>query len=297
MARIRSIKPEFCLSEQVNNCSHSARLLFITMWCFCDDGGNHPAKPMQLKAECFPADDIGREEIGNLIGELISEGLLVEFEADGNLYWHVTGWSHQKIDKPSLKYPKYSDFKPPMKSTRSGADPSTNATDRSGEHSDTIRRPFDEESRLACARKEWRGEERSREEKEGSGEEKENNTSVEVAPLTRGRSGEVDEVVRHWQKVHPRAVAGAKERKLIAARLKDGYAAADLCEAIDGMHKTPHNLGHNDRNTKYLTLEIAMRDSSQVSRFIANNRDPPPLSESKVTRAARSAIDDFVRSG
>ena len=41
MARIRSIKPEFWTAEQVMECSPMARLLFIGMWNFCDDGGNH----------------------------------------------------------------------------------------------------------------------------------------------------------------------------------------------------------------------------------------------------------------
>jgi len=45
MARIRTIKPEFWVSEQVGECSPNARLLFIGMWNFCDDRGVHPAKP------------------------------------------------------------------------------------------------------------------------------------------------------------------------------------------------------------------------------------------------------------
>ena len=42
MARIRTIKPEFWTSEQVVDCSPTARLLFIGLWNFCDDGGVHP---------------------------------------------------------------------------------------------------------------------------------------------------------------------------------------------------------------------------------------------------------------
>jgi hypothetical protein len=49
MARIRTVKPEFWTSEQVMNCSRDARLLFIGMWNFCDDGGNHPASAKTLK--------------------------------------------------------------------------------------------------------------------------------------------------------------------------------------------------------------------------------------------------------
>ena len=91
MARIGSIKPQFWTSEQIADCSPNARLLFIGMWNFCDDGGNHPASPKTLKAEVFPTDNFGAETIADLIGELILNGLLIEYEVDGKRYWHVTG--------------------------------------------------------------------------------------------------------------------------------------------------------------------------------------------------------------
>jgi hypothetical protein len=75
------------------------------MWNFCDDHGNHPASVRTLKMEIFPADDISSGEISQLTGELISNGLLVLYEAEGKQYWHVTGWRHQKIEKPNRKYP------------------------------------------------------------------------------------------------------------------------------------------------------------------------------------------------
>jgi len=45
--------------------------------------------------------------------------------------------------------------------------------------------------------------------------------------------------------------------------------------AIDGCHKTPHNLGDNDRNQKFLGLELIMRSSDQVIRFLENAKNPP----------------------
>lgn len=104
MARIRTIKPEFCTSEQVAECSTTARLLFVTMWCFCDDAGRHPASAKRLKMECFPADSFTDDEMLGFIGELVGAGLLIEYEHNSKRYWQVTGWHHQKIDKPSYKY-------------------------------------------------------------------------------------------------------------------------------------------------------------------------------------------------
>lgn len=87
------------------DCSPTARLLFIGMLNFCDDGGNHPANNKRIKAEVFPSDDITAEEINRMVGELISSGLVSEYSHEGKGYWHVTGWHHQKIEKPSFKYP------------------------------------------------------------------------------------------------------------------------------------------------------------------------------------------------
>lgn len=115
MSRIRSIKPEFWVSEQVAECSTNARLTFIGLWNFCDDNGVHPAKPKTLKAELYPMDDFAAAQVEGWMHELMQAGLVVEFTgSDGERYWHVTGWArHQKIDRPSVKYPS----PPPKDST------------------------------------------------------------------------------------------------------------------------------------------------------------------------------------
>ncbi len=106
MARIRTVKPEFWTSEQILECSTNARLLFIGMWNFCDDGGVHVASLKRLKAEVFPADDFTTEDVRRLIGELLTNDLVVEFSAEDRQFWKVTGWHHQKIDRPNPKYPQ-----------------------------------------------------------------------------------------------------------------------------------------------------------------------------------------------
>lgn len=107
MARIRTIKPEFWVSEQIAECSTNARLLFVGLWNFCDDRGVHPARSRTLKAEVFPMDDCSAQQVQEWVNELISAGLVALFFAsDGQEYWHVLGWEkHQKIDRPSFKYP------------------------------------------------------------------------------------------------------------------------------------------------------------------------------------------------
>jgi hypothetical protein len=124
MARIRTIKPEFFTSEQVADCSPTARLLFVGLWCFCDDGGVHPASAKRLKMELFPGDDMTEEAVLSLVSELTDVGLLSEYSAQGKKWWAVTGWHHQKIEKPNFRYPP-----PPF-----------------ADHSPTIRLPVDDSS-------------------------------------------------------------------------------------------------------------------------------------------------------
>lgn len=107
MSRIRTIKPEFWVSEQIAECSMSARLTFIGLMNFSDDRGVHPAKPKTLKAELYPMDDTSAADIAGWVGELVRVGLVAEFTSDGVDYWHITGWArHQKIDRPSFRHPE-----------------------------------------------------------------------------------------------------------------------------------------------------------------------------------------------
>lgn len=123
MARMRIVKPEFWTSSQVVECSTNARLLFIGMWNFCDDAGIHPHNIKRLKMEVFPGDDFTEEQIRGMVNELIAAELLLNYEAEGKEWLIVTGWHHQKIDKPNYRYPKPD---------------STNTSRTVGEQSETI---------------------------------------------------------------------------------------------------------------------------------------------------------------
>lgn len=79
-------------------CSLNARLLFIGTWSFADDYGNLERSSKQLKARIFPADNLDCEP---LVLDLIANGLLVEYSADGKKYLHIRGFrKHQVINRP-----------------------------------------------------------------------------------------------------------------------------------------------------------------------------------------------------
>jgi hypothetical protein len=101
MARIRSIKPEFWTSGQIIECSPMTRLLFIGLWNFCDDAGRMPFRPKQIKAQIFPADDLSADAVRRMIDELSTNGLVVIYAVEEQEFLQVTGWHHQKIDRPN----------------------------------------------------------------------------------------------------------------------------------------------------------------------------------------------------
>jgi hypothetical protein len=107
MARIRTVKPEFWSSEQVMECSPIARLLFIGLWNFCDDGGNHVDSDRTIKAEIFPGDDVSSVDVRRMLDELSANNLICFYTSDSKAYLHVNGWKHQKIDRPSFKHPAF----------------------------------------------------------------------------------------------------------------------------------------------------------------------------------------------
>src|SRR5882762_10225203 len=100
MARIRSIKPEFWTSAQVMECSPMSRLLFVGMWNFADDAGRMTYSPKTLKAQIYPSDEITPTEIARLVVELSTNDLILIYVVDGKEFIQITGWHHQKIDKP-----------------------------------------------------------------------------------------------------------------------------------------------------------------------------------------------------
>jgi hypothetical protein len=102
MARIRSIKPEFCSSETIASLPHRTRLHFAMLWTFADDAGRGVDNPRLIKAALWPLDDdITPDEIATMQGELESRKLIGRYEVDGRRYFVVTNFGeHQHPSKP-----------------------------------------------------------------------------------------------------------------------------------------------------------------------------------------------------
>lgn len=82
--------------------SRDARLLFLQLWTLCDDSGRARGNSRMLASLLFPYDNDAPALIDDWIGELVDEGCIVRYVADGTTYIEVRNWlKHQKIDKPS----------------------------------------------------------------------------------------------------------------------------------------------------------------------------------------------------
>lgn len=77
-----------------------ARLLFIGLWNFADDLGRIGLSAKSIKAQIFPSDDINSDTILGMIQELSNNGLLLLYTVNEKHYAQITGWQHQRIDKP-----------------------------------------------------------------------------------------------------------------------------------------------------------------------------------------------------
>lgn len=99
MARIRTVKPELWTDPEFVECSPNARLLFVAALNFASDYGVMADKPVQLKMQCFPGDNL---KVEPLIDELVGHGFWVRRVApDGaNVLVIRTFLTHQRVDKP-----------------------------------------------------------------------------------------------------------------------------------------------------------------------------------------------------
>ena len=235
MARARNIKPGFFSNEELVELSFSTRLLFIGLWTLADREGRMEDKPKRIKMALFPADDLN---IDSALDELQKSGFLLRYEHDGARYIQVLAFNkHQnphRDEKPSLI-------------------PAPNLHGAS-----TVQAPCKEDVSTVAI---------------GLIPDSLNlipDTGILSKPLVEKKPlDEVNEIFTYWQKVmkSPSSVMDANRKALIVKALKS-YPPADICKAIRGCSKSPHNMGENDQKTKYNGLGLILRNAEKIDRFI-----------------------------
>lgn len=110
--RIRSIKPEFWRSDDIDALDWHHRLVFIGLWSYVDDSGIGVDKLASICADLF-AGDLERDpretfaRVSGALEALAERGLILRYSVEGKAYLYITGWKdHQRIDKPGKpRYP------------------------------------------------------------------------------------------------------------------------------------------------------------------------------------------------
>ncbi|MCM6776255.1 hypothetical protein NDR87_18825 [Nocardia sp. CDC159] len=110
--RIRSIKPEFWRSDDIDRLTWHERLVFIGLWSYVDDNGVGLDKLAAICADLFAA-DVEREpretfeRVAEALSTFAERGLIERYTVEGKAFLYVTGWGrHQRVDKPNrARYP------------------------------------------------------------------------------------------------------------------------------------------------------------------------------------------------
>lgn len=95
MARIRTIKPEFFLDEDVSDLHPLTRLLFIGLWCLSDKAGRLEDRPQRIKVQIIPYDDFN---IDDALDDLHSKNFIIRYAVDDKKLIQIRSFEkHQRI--------------------------------------------------------------------------------------------------------------------------------------------------------------------------------------------------------
>ena len=117
------------------------------------------------------------------------------------------------------------------------------------------------------------------------------NTDIKT-PVPQAVQVEIKEIFEFWKTTlnHPRSNLDDKRKLLIKRHIKSGYSVDDLKSAIVGCSNTPHNMGDNDRGQRYDSLELILRSSDHIDRFMRNDASPP-ISQGKGKKRLNANIE------
>lgn len=267
--RIRTIKPEWLTDEFTALASDAARVATVALILLADDFGNGRANETMLGSQIFPGDP---GKIPGVLRELRKMGFLELYEVRGQRYYSIRNWrKHQRVDKPgNPRVP------PPSEASENFPGSPANvhsrpATDQDQDHDqDRDQKNSTPQAAAAVVFAAW--------------------VEALVDPRRRSACRLTD-----------------KRRRLIKARLRDGYDVQTMLDAIDGIQKSPFHMGDNDRNQRYTGFEFIFRDGGHVEKFAAMKDSPPPRPKPKfrnvtpiattaqIAEAAKDNESEFAR--
>lgn len=112
MPRIRSIKYEFFVNEELASVSPMARLLFIGLWTIADKAGRLEDRPLRIKAQLFPYEPA---DIDSLLNELQTCGVLSRYVVENKGYIYIINFEKHQKPHPKEAESVYPSMKSPEK--------------------------------------------------------------------------------------------------------------------------------------------------------------------------------------
>lgn len=103
--RARNIKPGFYKNEVLAQCNPFARILFSGLWCLADKDGRLEDRPMRIKAEVLPFDEL---DVDALLNQLYAAGFIIRYEVDKSRFLQVVKFGvhqHAHRDERSYDFP------------------------------------------------------------------------------------------------------------------------------------------------------------------------------------------------
>ena len=94
MARIRTIKPQFFLNEDIASFPPLVRLLFTGLWCLADREGRLEDRPVKIKVQLLPYDEI---DIDSALSSLHERRFILRYEIKSEKYIQILNFlKHQQ---------------------------------------------------------------------------------------------------------------------------------------------------------------------------------------------------------
>jgi len=120
MARIRDIKPDFFLDEDLARLTMAARLCFVGLWTLADREGRLEDRPARIRAQLFPYEP--GVDVEALLLELVAGDFLVRYVVDDRAYLQIRSFG--KHQHPHPKEAPSTIPPPPRKAAASKEEPS-----------------------------------------------------------------------------------------------------------------------------------------------------------------------------
>lgn len=265
--RRREISPEFWTDERVIEVTDGAKLLFIGLWALADREGRLEDRPKTIALKVRPWDPA---PVPGFLDELIKQGMVVRYEADGASILQIPRFSdhqhvHPKEMASKLPPPKPSDFVDAVKRLEVSGSAvegtkilslSSGSSFPSGSSGSSSLTTYVEQAPLLPI-------------------EPPKAKPPKVRPMAIKTDDMTDDewaVFDHWRVSTGKLNAMLDPKRLALIRrwlATPGITVQRLQRAIDGCCKTPWNRGENPNRKKYLDLELILRDAAQFEKFEA----------------------------